>query len=181
MAPYHPSWRRALNLGDVLKELGDTPLKGHVWAGAIVTTLNAILPSSQKLTEDSTGRQVLSAMVLLPEPDHSQLLASQVDLIKGTLTLATSSAAPTQAAAGNGKASSDPQSDTFHRIIVSDLTRKPSRTIALMVGLALAICAILVAVMMTYSYGKTGKTPDHGLFDLFVHALGELLKGLSSN
>lgn len=156
-----------MNLGDVLRGVGDTPLKGHTWTQAIVSTLNAILPSTQALTEDSSGRAALSAMALMPEAERDQLLASEVDVFTGTLTLATRSP---------GTPVADPKSDSFHQVVVNDLVRDPPKTLALIFGFFMAIIAIVIAVDMAITYTRTGKTPDTGFLHTLVKILMDILR-----
>jgi hypothetical protein len=161
-----------LNLGDVLRELGDTPLKGHVWTSAIVSSLNAILPSSGVLTEDSSGRQSLAAMVLLPEPERDRLLSSEVDLLQGTLTVANNSV---------GVGVSDVPAESFHNVVVQDLIKDPPKTLALIFGSFIVVIAIVLAVVMSVSYTKTGKAPDTSLFTTLIHALIDLLNAFAAS
>ncbi len=160
-----------MNLGDVLKQMGDTSLKGHVWTAAIISNLNAILPSTQQLTEDSTGRQALSAMVLLPDAEHDRLLESKVDLLQGTLTLTTATEA----------AKEDPKSETFHQVVMNDLIKDPTKTLGVIFGSMIALLAVIIAGVMTYTFSKTGKAPDTSLFVTFIKALIDLFNALSGN
>lgn len=161
-----------MNLGDILRGVGDTPLKGHVWTQAIVSTLNAILPTAQALSDDSTGRDVLSAMALMPEVDRDHLLASEVDIFTGTLTVASRS--PTAPA-------EDRKSDSFHEVVVKDLMRDPPKTLALVFGFFMVIIAVVLAIDMAISYTKTGKTPETGLLREIFGYLLEIIKALAGN
>lgn len=161
-----------MNLGDILRGVGDTPLKGHTWTQAIVTTLNAILPSVHALTEESTGRDVLATMALMPEVERDQLLASEVDVFAGTLTIASRSpSAPVN----------DAKSESFHDVVVKDLIRDPPKTLALVFGFFMVIIALVISVDMAVSYSKTGKTPDTGLLHEIFNILLQLLKAFGDS
>lgn len=161
-----------LNLGDVMRELGDAPLKNHTWTQSILNTLNATLPSTTLLTEDSTGRQVLQAMAFLPDQERNVILTSSVDLIQGTFTLATSSA--------DGKPSTDSKSQSFHQIVLNDLAANPSRALMLFFAAVMVIISLILAAVMSFTYAKTGKAPDTSLFQALIKALVDILNAFSS-
>lgn len=148
-----------MNLGDVLHELGDTPLKGHTWTEAIVTTLRAILPSRKVFTEDFTGRETLTAMVLIPETERKRLLASEVDLIEGTLTI-TSSNRPGPV--------NEAKSDAFHKEVLKDILADPSRHWGMVVGLVLVVIALTLTVVASSGYQKAGLHPHESLWQIIV-------------
>lgn len=159
-----------MNLGDVLRGLGDAPLKDHAWTQAIVTTLNATLPSGTPLTPDSTGREVLAALVMLPEAERDRMLSSTVDLVAGTLTLATAS---------DGGAATDAKSESFHSVVLKDLVKDPPKTLALILGGLMVLCAMVLTVIMTTSYAKTGKAPDSSLFVTLIRAMIDIFTAVN--
>ena len=162
-----------MNLGDVMRELGDGPLKNHTWTQPILDALNAILPSASLLTEDSTGRQVLMATATLPDDERSRLLSSTVDLLQGTFTLSTSSTdvPPTV----------ETKSESFHQIIMGDLIANPTKALMLFFASMIVMLSVVMAVVMTWGYTKTGKAPDTSLFTTLIRALVDILNAFSSS
>jgi hypothetical protein len=159
-----------------MEELGDAPLKNHTWTQSILNALNAILPSSTLLTEDSTGNQVLKALAALPDQEESRLLTSTVDLIQGTFTLASSTtASPSPVAA------SDTATQSFSDTVLKDLMANPSRTLMLIFAAVIVVISLLLAVAMTESDIKTGKAPDTSLFTALIKALVDVLNALSGS
>lgn len=163
-----------MNLGDVMRELGDAPLKNHTWTQSILNALNAILPTNNLLTEDSTGRQVLQATALLPDGERSRLLSSTVDLLQGTFTLAISSDP-----LGNAPPT-DQKSESFHQTIINDLIANPSRALMLFFAGMIVLLSIILAVYMSVVYTKTGKAPDTSLFTTLIKALVDILGAFSN-
>lgn len=79
-----------MRLGKMMEELGDTPIQNHVWASAVVKALNEIIPSPTPFTTAMTGTAVLNLINGLPANDQWQLWNSNVDLVRGTVTLGSS-------------------------------------------------------------------------------------------
>lgn len=158
-----------MNLGDVLRELGDAPLKDHTWTQAIVSTLNAILPVKAPLTGNHSGREALQAMVLVPEPERDLLLASEVDLLRGTLTLAVSNVpAP----------SNEAKSETFHQTVVNDLTKDPTRNWVLAVGMLFVLVALGVATYISNAYQQASPTHHTSFWKILWDLLQKVLAAL---
>jgi len=161
-----------LNLGDVMRELSDAPLKNHTWTQSILNALNAILPGSSLLTEDSTGRQVLQAMAILPELERNRLLTSTVDLIQGTFTLSSDGSDPTSSGVS--------KSESFHQAIINDLVANPSRAVMIFFAFVIVVLSIFLAITITVTYAKTGKVPDTSWFMTLIQALMSILSAMSN-
>lgn len=157
-----------MNLGDVLQKLGDGPLQNHTWTDAIVSNLNAILPGVAPLSAASTGTQALAALGNLPELERSQLMACEVNLLTGSLTLVQSppATAPKEEA----------KSEAFHNAVVKDVLQNPKSTLALLFGVVATFAVVILVVVMTYDYTKTGKAPDTTLLQALFNMLMELAK-----
>jgi tetrahydromethanopterin S-methyltransferase subunit E len=157
-----------------MRELSDAPLANHTWTTAILNSLNAILPSSSLLTEQSTGDEVLAAIRQLPSNEQAVLLSASVDIIHGTFTLSnTTTNTPEPSPSGETTA------ESFQKTILHDLMANPSHVLMLTLAFFIVVACIVLMVYMTTAQVKTGKAPDQSLFTTLVNALTAIINALT--
>lgn len=66
-------------LSDVIKVLGNTPLKAFPWGCVVKDTVNLFVDESNKITEDSTGMDVTTALDSLSAETRDLVLRAQLD------------------------------------------------------------------------------------------------------
>lgn len=165
-----------MNLGDVMQELGSAPLANHTWTTAILNSLNAILPSSSLLTDQSTGTEVLVAIRQLPSSEQIVLLGASVDIIQGTFTLSsTTTNAPAPSPADETSV------ESFQKTILHDLFANPSHVMMLTLAFFIVVACIVLTIYMTTTEVKTGKVPDQTLFTSLVNALTAIVNALTGH
>lgn len=165
-----------MNLGDVMRELGSAPLANHTWTTAILNSLNAILPSSSLLSDQSTGNDVLVAIRQLPSNEQLVLLGASVDIIQGTFTLSnTTSSAPAPSP------SSETSVESFQNTILHDLFANPSHVMMLTLAFFIVVACIVLTIYMTTAEVKTGKAPDQSLFTSLITALTAVINALAGH
>ena len=70
-----------MNLWDIAKKVGLGMLTVAVpGAGALISTINAVLPDDKKLPETATGEDVANAIESLPADQRAALLSKQYDI-----------------------------------------------------------------------------------------------------
>lgn len=165
-----------MNLGDVMRELSSASLANHTWTTAILNSLNAILPSSSLLTDQSTGNDVLTAIRQLPSSEQVVLLSASVDIIQGTVTLSN-----TSSNASAPSPSSETSVESFQKTILKDLFANPSHVLMLTLAFFIVVACIVLTIYMTTSELKNGKTPDQTLFTTLINALTAIINALSGH
>lgn len=66
-------------MSDVIKVLGDTPLKAFPWGCVVKDTVNLFVDEPNKITEDSTGMDVTTALDSLPADTRDLVLQAKLD------------------------------------------------------------------------------------------------------
>lgn len=161
-----------MNLGDVLKGVGDEPLKDRTWTNAIISTLNATLPTTTVLTAESTGNQAMAAIGTLPDAERTRLLASEVDLFQGTLTISS---------VQQGSPSAEANAEQFRSLIMTTLLTDPKRSVLFVLCMAMALIIIVVGVTMTVTYSATGTAPDTSFIQTLMKFFLDVVSALTSN
>ncbi|MND13222.1 hypothetical protein D3C76_418010 [compost metagenome] len=66
-------------MSDVIKVLGDTPLKAFPWGCVVKDTVNLFVDEPNRITEDSTGKDVTTALDSLPAEQRDLVLRAKLD------------------------------------------------------------------------------------------------------
>lgn len=158
-----------MQLGDLLKQLGDNPIKAHTWSNAVIGDLNAILPATV-LTQDSTGTETLRAIDTLGVSDKDQILHSEVDLIKGTMVLTGSTAS------GPTTLKEEKAASSLHRELLKEFLSHPRQALATTIVIAISIALLIAVIVTTIDYVWHGKAFNIELLKDIAKFLSELLR-----
>ncbi|MNB58471.1 hypothetical protein D3C87_332240 [compost metagenome] len=66
-------------MSDVIKVLGNTPLKAFPWGCVVKDTVNLFVDETNRITEDSTGMDVTTALDSLPAEQRDLVLRAKLD------------------------------------------------------------------------------------------------------
>lgn len=125
-------------MSDVIKVLGNTPLKAFPWGCVVKDTVNLFVEEANKITDDSTGTDVTTALDSLPAEQRDLVLRAKLDPTRRCVT--TSAGGGMDIEHGGGAATLD-DTAALRRAV---LTPQFMMTV-MVVFLPLAMAAIMIS------------------------------------
>jgi len=150
-------------MSDVIKVLGDTPLKAFPWGCVVRDTVNLFVMDTNRLTENSTGMDVTAALESLPLETRDLVLQAKLD--PGRRCMDTP--------VGGGLVLRNEEEETLPTAVMDDtaalrraLLSPQFLMIAFMVVIPLTMCTIMISnlsIHKDFSWAEVGAA----LFKMF--------------